>query len=74
MNDRFLSEAEFSQRFGVPPRTLQRWRATGDGPPYTRIGPRRVAYPLAAAEAWLTARTFAHRAEELSRAGKRAAA
>jgi predicted DNA-binding transcriptional regulator AlpA len=63
----YLSEREFSARYGIPTRTLQRWRATGDGPPYTRIGPRRVAYPLAAAEAWLAARTFAHRAEELSK-------
>jgi len=63
-----LSEAEFSERYGVPARTLQRWRSTGDGPPYCRIGPRRIAYPAAAAEAWLAARTYAHRAEELSRA------
>jgi predicted DNA-binding transcriptional regulator AlpA len=68
VNERFLSEVEFSKRFGVPARTLQRWRATGDGPPYTRVGPRRIAYPVAAAEAWLASRTFADRGEELSRA------
>jgi predicted DNA-binding transcriptional regulator AlpA len=69
VNNTFLSENDLSKRFGVPIRTLQRWRATGDGPPYTRIGPRRVAYPAAAAEAWLVARTFADRQEELSRMG-----
>ncbi len=62
----YLSERQFSDRYGVAARTLQRWRATGDGPPYTRIGPRRVVYPEAAAEAWLAARTFPHRAAELS--------
>jgi predicted DNA-binding transcriptional regulator AlpA len=67
MSASHISEREFSARYGIPTRTLQRWRATGDGPAYTRIGPRRIAYPLAAAEAWLAARTFAHRAEELSK-------
>jgi predicted DNA-binding transcriptional regulator AlpA len=62
----YLSEREFSARFGIPPRTLQRWRLTGDGPPYVRLGPRRIAYREADAEAWAASRTFAHRAAELA--------
>jgi predicted DNA-binding transcriptional regulator AlpA len=66
----YLSEADFADRFSVSRRTLQRYRNTGDGPPFTRIGPRRVAYPLAAAEAWAASRTFPHRAAEMAqRAG-----
>jgi predicted DNA-binding transcriptional regulator AlpA len=68
----YLSEAEFADRFSVSRRTLQRYRNSGDGPPFTRIGPRRVAYPLAAAEAWASARTFPHRAAEMARAAAQA--
>lgn len=69
MADLYLTEGNISKRFGIPSRTLQRWRVTGDGPPYTRIGPRRILYPVAAFEAWLSSRTYAHRAEEMSRTG-----
>jgi predicted DNA-binding transcriptional regulator AlpA len=73
VNTRLLTEADFTARYGVPARTLQRWRATGDGPPYCRIGPRKIAYPEAGAEQWLASRTFAHRADELSRKQRGAA-
>lgn len=62
----YLTEREFSERYRIPPRTAQRWRATGDGPPFVRLGPRRVLYRLADVEAWAAARTFAHRAAELA--------
>jgi hypothetical protein len=62
----YLTEAEFSARFKIPQRTLQRWRSSGDGPPFTRIGPRQVRYRIDAAEAWAAARTFTHRAAELA--------
>ncbi|NKE46075.1 helix-turn-helix domain-containing protein [Roseomonas frigidaquae] len=66
MLTRYLSEADFAERFSVSRRTLQRYRVTGDGPPWTRIGPRRIVYPLKAAEEWASARTFPHRAAELA--------
>jgi hypothetical protein len=62
----YLTEAEFSARFKIPQRTLQRWRSSGDGPPFTRIGPRQIRYGIAGAEAWAAARTFPHRAAELA--------
>lgn len=37
--------------------TLQRWRTEGVGPPYAVLGPRRIAYNLAAIEAWMAERT-----------------
>lgn len=37
-------------------RTLQRWRQTGEGPPYHRMGRRRVIYYRAELLAWLNAR------------------
>jgi predicted DNA-binding transcriptional regulator AlpA len=67
MSDLFLTEREFSEQFKVPARTAQRWRSTGDGPPFVRLGPRRVAYRLSDVERWAASRTFASRAAELAR-------
>ena len=63
----FLTEREFSERFKIPSRTAQRWRSTGDGPPFVRLGPRRVAYRLGDVERWAASRTFVSRAAELAR-------
>ena len=68
MADIYLTERDFSARYHVSVRTLQRWRTSGDGPPFVRLGPRRVVYRLRDAEAWATRRTFTHRADELARA------
>jgi hypothetical protein len=38
----------------------------GGGPPYVRLGPRRVAYEEAASEAWAASRSFTSRAAELA--------
>jgi predicted DNA-binding transcriptional regulator AlpA len=65
---RFLDEAAAAQLLNVSPRTLQRWRSTGDGPPYVRAGVRRVLYDAAAVNGWAASRTFAHRAAELASA------
>ena len=62
-----LREKQAAERLGVSRRTLQRWRISGDGPPFTRIGLRRVAYPEAALTAWCERQTFRHRAEEIAR-------
>lgn len=42
---RVLSETELSQRWGVSPKTLQRWRTEGRGPHYLKLS-KRVTYPL----------------------------
>ncbi len=62
-----LTENEFCGRTKTRPRTAQRWRVTGQGPPFVRIGPRRVGYRVRDVENWLAQQTFLHRAEELSR-------
>jgi predicted DNA-binding transcriptional regulator AlpA len=66
MTELFLTERELSNRFKIPARTAQRWRSTGDGPPFVRLGPRRVAYRLSDVERWATSRTFTSRAAELT--------
>ena len=42
---RVLSETELAQRWGVSPKTLQRWRTEGRGPQYLKLS-KRVTYPL----------------------------
>lgn len=65
----YLSEQQFCERYGINRRTAQRWRGTGiGGPKYVRLGLRRIGYRLSDCEAWAGARTFAHRAAELTHA------
>ncbi len=42
---RVLSETELAHRWGVSPKTLQRWRMEGRGPKYLKLS-KRVTYPL----------------------------
>jgi len=63
----YLDEDGLYERFLIPPRTAQRWRASGGGPPFVRLGRRRVVYRVADVERWLAARTFSSRADELTR-------
>jgi hypothetical protein len=66
-NDAYVTEAQFCKIYHVAPRTAQRWRVTGDGPPFVRVGPHKIVYRFSDTEAWAAARTFTHRADELSR-------
>jgi hypothetical protein len=61
----YIDEAEL-KRFRISPRTAQRWRASGDGPAFVRLG-RRVIYRVSDIEAWLEARTYRSLADERAR-------
>ena len=63
----YVDEDGLAERYLIPPRTAQRWRTSGDGPPFIRLGKRRVVYRVADIEQWLAQRTFASRADELTR-------
>ena len=63
---KYLDEAALAYRLGVSRRKVQRWRAEGVGPPYVRLGPRRVAYDEAASDAWAASRSFTSRAAGLA--------
>jgi predicted DNA-binding transcriptional regulator AlpA len=61
----YLTDAQFRELIGsLDPRTTVRWRRDGEGPPFVRVGPRRVLYRRSEVDAWLRARTFDHRAAE----------
>jgi len=61
----YLTEREFTSRYHIGKRTAQRWRVTGEGPKWVRLGPRRILYRTDDCEAWAAERTFEHRAAEL---------
>ena len=67
--DEYITEQGLYARYLIPPRTAQRWRSSGDGPSWIRLGPRRILYRVSDVEEWLRDRTFRHRADELARAG-----
>jgi transcriptional regulator GlxA family with amidase domain len=48
---RHLSQLELARRWCISPRTLERWRWTGDGPRYIKLK-GRVAYREADVEAY----------------------
>jgi predicted DNA-binding transcriptional regulator AlpA len=49
-----LSQRQAADFLCLSQRTLERWRVTGTGPAYAKLG-RRVAYRQADIEAWITA-------------------
>ena len=48
-----IDEKELARLTGIKPATLAKWRATGEGPPYFKLGCR---YRLSAVEQWLAQR------------------
>lgn len=48
-----LNVGNAAERLGVAASTLARWRVTGEGPDFVRLG-RRVGYRLADLDAWVT--------------------
>ena len=63
----YVDEDGLYERYLIPPRTAQRWRASGHGPAFVRLGKRRVVYRVADVERWLAERTFSSLADEVSR-------
>lgn len=68
MMDQLLSTKEAAEVLRASERALERWRVTGDGPKFCRVGPRRVVYRAADLAEWLEARVYQHRAAELAAA------
>jgi predicted DNA-binding transcriptional regulator AlpA len=64
---KYLDEDAVAALLSVSVRTVQRWRVTGEGPPFIRAGSRRVIYSRTAIEQWASLRTFAHHAAEMAR-------
>jgi len=67
---RVLSEAELAQRWGVNPKTLQRWRTEGRGPKYLKLS-KRVTYPLEAIVEFERGALHASTSERVAKGGGR---
>jgi predicted DNA-binding transcriptional regulator AlpA len=63
----FLAEPDAARVVRLSPRTLRRFRVSGDGPSYIRAGKKRVLYDAGEIERWAAERTFPHRAAEIAR-------
>lgn len=71
----FFTTAEAAALLRLKSQTLRKWRMSGEGPKYVRLGRRlskgrpvgTVLYSAADLSAFLTARKFAHTSEETFR-------
>ena len=70
MSERYYSNLQFCERVNVSSRQAARWRQSGEGPPFVRLGQRKIAYRDVDVEEWAAQRTFRHRADEVSRRQK----
>lgn len=52
MSEVLLTVEEAAARLKVSKHTLNRWRVTGEGPPYIKSGPRLVRYEQEAIDHW----------------------
>ena len=55
MSEQFLNQARLANRWQISPRTLERWRWSGEGPAFLKIG-GRVVYRLEDVEAYENSR------------------
>ena len=54
-NTRLLDQNELASRWGLSPRTIEKWRWIGRGPAFIKLG-RLVRYPLESVEEYETVR------------------
>ena len=50
---RLLTEGEVANVIGVRPKTLQKWRAAGEGPPHIKVGKRLIKYRPGDVAIWM---------------------
>ena len=53
---RFLRPIQVADYTGLSTSTLAKMRLRGDGPPYSKAGPRAVVYDIADVDTWLEER------------------
>lgn len=55
--DTLLTVEEAALRLKISKHTLNRWRVTGEGPPFVKYGPRLVRYVDRTLDDWAARRT-----------------
>lgn len=64
LGEPLLAPAALAAELGVTTKTLERWRMTGDGPPFLRISRKVIRYSKADVEAFLAHRIATSTASE----------
>ena len=67
MARRVLRTPQAADYCGFSPRTLEKLRLTGDGPPFVRLGARAIGYLVDDVDAWLTSRRCTSTSEDTGR-------
>ena len=60
----YLRSVEAAAYLNISPRTLDRWRMTGQGPAFARINGRVVRYALDELDQWMQSNTARSTSEE----------
>jgi len=65
-NNEYRTTAQLADMIHVQPQTLRKWRITGSGPRFIRLGGKygRVLYRLADVESWLSSQMRRSTADE----------
>ena len=50
---RLLMPGEVANLLGVKPKTLEAWRASGEGPPHVKVGRKLIRYDPADVAIWM---------------------
>jgi len=53
MEKRYLTAKEAAQLLNTSPGVLANWRYRGEGPPYYRVGKKKILYSVEEAEDWI---------------------
>jgi len=61
--DVLLTVEEAATRLKLSKHTLNRWRVTGEGPPFVKYGPRLVRYGVATLDEWERSRVHGSTSE-----------
>ncbi len=61
--DMLLTVEEAAVRLKISKHTLNRWRVTGEGPPFVKYGPRLVRYIDRVLDEWAARRTHGSTSE-----------
>ena len=51
-SQKLVTTAAAADRLNISPRTLERWRIVGGGPPFRKLGPQIVRYDVAELDEW----------------------
>ena len=66
---KYLGTREAAAFLGLSPRTLDRYRVTGEGPAFHKFG-SRILYAKADLEAWAAARRMTSTSDDRGRCGR----